>query len=75
MSVAPVPKLGLALTAVALAAFFGFLLLAAAAPDRLMRPAFGAVPLSFVLAAGLIVGTVLLTGLYALLAGAAERRR
>ncbi len=75
MTVAPVPRLGLALTAVALAAFFGFLLLAAAAPGLLMRPAFGAVPLSFVLAAGLIVGTVLLTGLYALLAGAAERRR
>ncbi len=73
MSVAPAPRLGLAFTAAVLAAFFGFLLLAAAAPGWLTRPAFGAVPLGFVLAAGLIVGTVLLTGAYALLAGRAQR--
>ena len=71
----PLPRLGMALTLVALGAFFGFLGLAAAAPGLLAQPVAGAVPLSFVLAAGLIVGTMLLTGLYVWATNAAEARR
>jgi uncharacterized membrane protein (DUF485 family) len=38
-----------------------------------MQPVAGAVPLSFLLAAALIVGVIALTGLYVLRANAAER--
>jgi uncharacterized membrane protein (DUF485 family) len=66
-------RLGLTLSAIVIVAFFGFLLLAATAPSLLMQPVAGAVPLSFLLAAALIVGVIALTGLYVLRANAAER--
>lgn len=67
-------RLGLVLTAITLVAFFGFLLMAAFAPSTLAQPVFGAVPLSFVLTAGLIVGAVVLTGVYVFRANAMEGR-
>ena len=59
-------------TAVVVAMFGGFLALGAAAPATFSRGVIGVIPLSVVLTAGLIVGTVALTGLYVLIAGRAR---
>jgi uncharacterized membrane protein (DUF485 family) len=67
--------LGVVLSAVVVIVYFGFLIFAASQPGLLTQPVIGAVPLSFVLAAALIVGAILLTGLYVLVANAAEVRR
>jgi uncharacterized membrane protein (DUF485 family) len=56
------------------AGYYGFLLAGALAPQVLARPAFGHVPWSFVLGAGLLVGAIVVTGLYVLLANAADDR-
>ena len=66
--------LGAALAVLAAANYFGFLLAAAVAPQALARPAFGRVPWSFVLGAGLLIGAIAVTGLYVLLANASESR-
>jgi putative solute:sodium symporter small subunit len=68
-------RFGLVLLAIAMVAFFGFLVLGASAPSLLMQPVVGAVPLSFFLAAGLIVGAIALTGIYVLRANAIEDSR
>jgi len=65
-------RLGVALTAVVVVIYFGFLIFAATSPGLLMQPVVGALPLSFFLAAILIVGAIALTGLYVLRANAAE---
>jgi uncharacterized membrane protein (DUF485 family) len=70
-----VPRIGLILTLFVLVAFFGFIIFAAYAPGVLVQPAIGAVPLSFVLTAALIIGAILITGLYVWSANAAETRR
>jgi uncharacterized membrane protein (DUF485 family) len=54
------------------AGYYGFLLAGALAPQALARPAVGHVPWSFVLGAGLLVGAIAATGLYVLLANAAD---
>jgi uncharacterized membrane protein (DUF485 family) len=54
------------------AGYYGFLLAGALAPQALARPAVGHVPWSFVLGAGLLVGAIAATGLYVLLADAAD---
>jgi uncharacterized membrane protein (DUF485 family) len=64
----------LVLTLLVLVAFFGFLLLAAAAPGLLGQPVIGAIPLSFVIATGLIIGTIALTGVYVLASNFVEGR-
>jgi len=56
----------LALTIVVLAAYFGFLLFGASEPALLGQPVIGAIPLSFVMAGCLIIGTIVLTGVYVL---------
>jgi uncharacterized membrane protein (DUF485 family) len=72
--VQPIPRAGALLTALILAAFFGFIVLAAASPATLAAPTIGAIPLSFVLTTALILGTILVTGLYVLAANTKERR-
>ncbi len=72
--VQPIPRIGLILTLLVLVAFFGFIILGAYAPGVLAQPAIGAVPLSFVLTAALILGAILLTGLYVWFVNAAETR-
>jgi uncharacterized membrane protein (DUF485 family) len=62
--VQPVPRMGLILTILVVLAFLGFITLAAYAPAALAQPTIGAVPLSFVLTAALIIGTILVTGVY-----------
>ena len=54
--------------------YYGFLLTGAFAPRMLARPAIGHVPWSFVLGAGLLVMAVLATGVYVLVANAADSR-
>jgi uncharacterized membrane protein (DUF485 family) len=72
--VQPVPRIGVLLTVVVLAAFFGFIIFAAYAPGALAQPAIGAVPLSFVVTAALIVGAILVTGVYVWTVNAGETR-
>jgi putative solute:sodium symporter small subunit len=73
--VQPIPRIGLTLAILVVAAFFGFIILAAISPATLAQPTIGAVPLSFVLTAGLILGTILVTGIYVWTMNAAESRR
>ena len=54
--------------------YYGFLLAGAFAPQMLARPAIGHVPWSFVLGVGLLVMAVLSTGIYVLVANAADSR-
>jgi uncharacterized membrane protein (DUF485 family) len=72
--VQPVPRIGLLLTLLVLVAFFGFIIFAAFAPATLAQPTIGAVPLSFVITAALIVGAILVTGLYVWTVNARETR-
>jgi uncharacterized membrane protein (DUF485 family) len=65
----------LGLTIFVLAAYFGFLILGASSPALLAQAVIGAIPLSFVIATGLIVGTIILTGIYVVGANFAEGRR
>jgi uncharacterized membrane protein (DUF485 family) len=65
-------ELGAGLALLVAAGYYGFLLAGALAPQALARPAVGHVPWSFVLGAGLLVGAVAATGLYVLLANAAD---
>lgn len=71
------PRLGAALTAVLAAAFFGFLGMSAFAPAILARPitAGGTVTWAFAYGLGVIVLGVALTGLYVLIANAADAGR
>jgi uncharacterized membrane protein (DUF485 family) len=62
----------LALTILVLAAYFGFLVFGASAPALLGQPIIGAIPLSFVMAGCLIVGTIVLTGIYVLVTNLSE---
>jgi uncharacterized membrane protein (DUF485 family) len=64
--------LGAGLALLVAAGYYGFLLAGALAPQALARPAVGHVPWSFVLGAGLLVGAIAATGLYVLLANAAD---
>jgi uncharacterized membrane protein (DUF485 family) len=66
--------LGTGLALLVAAGYYGFLLAGALAPQALARPAVGHVPWSFVLGAGLLVGAIAATGLYVLLANAADNR-
>jgi uncharacterized membrane protein (DUF485 family) len=66
--------LGAGLAVLVAAGYYGFLLAGALAPKALARPAVGHVPWSFVLGAGLLVGAIVATGLYVLLANAADDR-
>jgi uncharacterized membrane protein (DUF485 family) len=66
--------LGAGLALLVAAGYYGFLLAGALAPQALARPAVGHVPWSFVLGAGLLVGAIVATGLYVLLANAADNR-
>jgi uncharacterized membrane protein (DUF485 family) len=66
--------LGAGLAVLVAAGYYGFLLADALAPQALARPAVGHVPWSFVLGAGLLVGAIAATGLYVLLANAADDR-
>jgi uncharacterized membrane protein (DUF485 family) len=61
-------RLRLRLTAVLMLYYFGFLLLGAFAQPLLATPLYGPIPLSFLLGLILILGSVALTGLYALAA-------
>jgi uncharacterized membrane protein (DUF485 family) len=61
-------RVRLQLTAILMVAYFGFLLLGAFAQPTLAVPVYGPVPLSFVLGLLLIIGSIALTGLYALAA-------
>jgi uncharacterized membrane protein (DUF485 family) len=65
-------ELGACLALLVAAGYYGFLLAGALAPQALARPAVGHVPWSFVLGAGLLVGAIAATGLYVLLANAAD---
>jgi uncharacterized membrane protein (DUF485 family) len=65
-------ELGAGLALLVAAGYYGFLLAGALAPQALARPAVGHVPWSFVLGAGLLVGAIAATGLYVLLANAAD---
>lgn len=67
-------RLGAILAIIVALAYYGFLLAGAFAPLSLAQPAIGHVPWSFVLGAGLLIGAIALTGLYVLLANAADRR-
>jgi uncharacterized membrane protein (DUF485 family) len=60
-------------TAIVVVAFGAFLALGAASPATFARGVIGIIPLSVVLAAALIVGTVILTGVYVVLANRADR--
>jgi uncharacterized membrane protein (DUF485 family) len=72
--VQPVPRIGVILTLLVLVAFFGFIIVASFAPATLAQPAIGAVPLSFVLTAALILGAILVTGVYVWTINARETR-
>ena len=60
--------------ALAVAGIAALVILGAASPQTLTRPAIGPVPLSLVLAAALILFAVALTGLYVLLANRSAGR-
>jgi uncharacterized membrane protein (DUF485 family) len=64
--------LGAGLALLVAAGYYGFLVAGALAPQALARSAVGHVPWSFVLGAGLLVGAIAATGLYVLLANAAD---
>jgi uncharacterized membrane protein (DUF485 family) len=64
-------RLRLQLSAILVAYFFGFLLLGAYAQPLLATPVYGPIPLSFLLGLILILGSVLLTGIYVLAANRA----
>jgi uncharacterized membrane protein (DUF485 family) len=65
---------GAGLAVLVAVAYYGFLMVGAFAPSMLAQPAIGHVPWSFVAGAGLLVGAVFTTGLYVLVANAADRR-
>ena len=65
-------RLRLQLFAILVIAYFGFLLLGAFAQGVLAIPVFGPIPLSFVFGLVLIVGSIVLTGIYALAANRAD---
>ncbi len=64
-------RLRLQLSAILVVYFFGFLLLGAYAQPLLATPVYGPIPLSFLLGLILILGSVLLTGIYVLAANRA----
>lgn len=66
-------RLGAALAILVALAYYGFLLAGAYAPQMLASPAIGHIPWSFLLGALLLVFIVAMTGLYTLLANAAEK--
>jgi len=68
-------RLGAGLAILVGLAYYGFLLAGAYAPQLLASPAIGSVPWSFLLGALLLVFIVAMTGLYTVLANAAEDRR
>jgi uncharacterized membrane protein (DUF485 family) len=65
-------RLGIVLSCVVAVLYFAFVVFAALSPGMLTQPVIGAVPLSFILAALLIVGAIGLTGLYVIRANALE---
>jgi len=67
-------RLGACLCVLVALAYYGFLMAGAFAPQALARPAIGSVPWSFLLGALLLVFIVAMTGLYTLLANAAETK-
>lgn len=68
-------RLGAVLAILVAAAYYGFLLAGAYAPQLLASPTLGGVPWSFLLGAVLLVFIVAMTGLYTVLANRAETRR
>ena len=70
--VIPCTRLGAILSAVVALIYFGFLGAGAIVPQAFARPAFGHVPWSFVLGAGMLLIAVASTGVYVLLSNAAE---
>jgi uncharacterized membrane protein (DUF485 family) len=66
-------RISFAFTAVVVVAFGSFLALGAAAPATFAEGVVGIIPLSLVLAAGLIVGAIAITGLYVLIANRRAR--
>jgi uncharacterized membrane protein (DUF485 family) len=60
-------------TAMIVVAFGAFLALGAISPATFARGVIGIIPLSVVLAAALIVGTVILTGVYVVIANRSDR--
>jgi len=65
---------GAGLAALVAVAYYGFLLTGAFNPQVLSRPSIGHVPWSFMLGAGLLMLAVLTTGVYVLVANAADER-
>lgn len=55
--------------------YFGFYLIGIFAPDLLMRPIINAVPLSFLLGAGIIVMSVVITFTYAFFANKIDQEK
>lgn len=56
-------------------AYFGFYLVGIFTPDLLMQPVFNAVPLSFLLGAGIIVMSVIITFIYAFFANRIDQEK
>lgn len=55
--------------------YFGFYLVGIFAPNLLMQPVINAVPLSFLLGAGIIVMSVVITFIYAFLANRIDQEK
>lgn len=56
-------------------AYFGFYLIGIFTPDLLMQPILNAIPLSFVLGAGIIVMSVVITFIYAFFANRLDQEK
>lgn len=67
-------RLRLQLTAILAVVYFGFLLLGAFAQPLLATPIYGPIPLAFLLGLILILGSIALTGIYALAANRDDAR-
>ena len=67
-------RLSITLTIVIAVAYYGLQLLGAFDGSLLARPVYGAIPMSFLLGFLFIVGSVLLTALYAWIANLSEPR-
>lgn len=56
-------------------AYFGFYLVGIFAPELLMQPVINAIPLSFLLGAGIIVMSVIITFIYAFFANRIDQEK
>ena len=59
---------------VLMVAFFGVYGFAALAPGAMAAPSIGGLPLSIILATGMILFSIVITGVYVLIANAAQSR-